>query len=349
MLDESAKHWLPVDQYIGGIEHAILHLLYARFYNKLLRDEGLIVTDEPFKQLLTQGMVIAETYYQLSESGQKNYFNPTEVNVERNDKGKVIAAKLVTDGSEVIIGNIEKMSKSKNNGIDPQALINKYGADTVRLYTMFTSPPDQSLEWNDTGVEGAYRFLKRLWRQAYLHISQNLTKVPLDKKSLTGDEKNLRRQLHQTLEKVSDDLGRRHTFNTAIAANMELLNNLTKFKGNSTNANTIRQEVLEAISLMLTPIVPHICRQLWLDLGHKTDVVSESFPEIDKAAMTQDSMTIIVQVNGKLRSKLEVAIDATKEQIEALALADEHAQKFIEGKVIRKVIVVPKKLVNIVV
>jgi leucyl-tRNA synthetase len=323
--------------------------LYARFYNKLLRDEGLIVSDEPFKRLLTQGMVVAETYYQLDDNGQKHYLNPTEVNVERNDKGKVIAAKSLADGSDVTIGNIEKMSKSKNNGIDPQALINKYGADTVRLYTMFTSPPDQSLEWNDAGVEGAYRFLKRLWRQAYLHVSQNLTELPLDKKSLTTNEKNLRCQLHQTLEKVSDDLGRRHTFNTAIAANMELLNNLTKFKDKGANADAIRQEVLEAISLMLTPIVPHICRQLWLDLGHQSDVVSESFPEIDKAAMTQDSMTIIVQVNGKLRSKLEVAIDATKEQIETLALADEHAQKFIDGKAIRKIIVVPKKLINIVV
>ena len=349
MLDESAKYWLPVDQYIGGIEHAILHLLYARFYNKLLRDEGLIVTDEPFKKLLTQGMVIAETYYQLDDNGQKHYFNPTEVEVERNDKGKVIAAKSLADGSSVIIGNIEKMSKSKNNGIDPQALINQYGADTVRLYTMFTSPPDQSLEWNDAGVEGAYRFLKRLWRQAYLHVSQNLTDLSLDKKNLTANEKSLRCQLHQTLEKVSDDLGRRHTFNTAIAANMELLNNLTKFKDKGANADAIRQEVLEAISLMLSPIVPHICRQLWLDLGHEGDVVSQSFPDIDKAAMTQDSMTIIVQVNGKLRSKLEVSVDATKEQIEALALADEHAQKFIDGKAIRKVIVVPKKLVNIVV
>ncbi len=349
MLDESAKHWLPVDQYIGGIEHAILHLLYARFYTKLLRDEGLIVSDEPFKRLLTQGMVVAETYYQLEESGQKHYLNPTEVEVEHDDKGKVIAAKSLADGSEVIIGNIEKMSKSKNNGIDPQALINKYGADTVRLYTMFTSPPDQSLEWNDAGVEGAYRFLKRLWRQAYLHISQNLTNLSLDKNSLTADEKNLRRQLHQTLEKVSDDLGRRYTFNTAIAANMELLNHLTKFKGQSTNANAIRQEVLEGISLMLSPIVPHICRQLWLDLGHESDVVSESFPDIDNTAMTQDSMTIIVQVNGKLRSKLEVSVDATKEQLEALAFADEQTQKFIEGKAIRKVIVVPKKLVNIVV
>ena len=349
MLDEQAKYWLPVDQYIGGIEHAILHLLYARFYNKLLRDEGLIVSDEPFKRLLTQGMVVAETFYQINEQGQKDYFNPTEVNIEHNEKGKIIAARLLSDGSKVIVGAIEKMSKSKNNGIDPQTLINQYGADTVRLYTMFTSPPEQSLEWNDAGVDGAFRFLKRLWRQTYLHTTTTSNISALDKSTFTVHEKTLYRQLHQTLAKVSDDLGRRHTFNTAIAANMELLNNLTKFKETSQNANAIRQEVLEAISLMLCPIVPHICRQLWLELGHKNEVVSQSFPVVDKAAMTQDTMTIIIQVNGKLRSKLQVAVDASKDQIEALALADKNAQKFINEKEIRKVIVVPKKLVNIVV
>ncbi len=349
MLDENANYWLPVDQYIGGIEHAILHLLYARFYNKLLRDEGLILSDEPFKRLLTQGMVVAETFYQINEQGQKDYFNPTEVKVEHNEKGKIIAATLLSDGSKVIIGNIEKMSKSKNNGIDPQTLINQYGADTVRLYTMFTSPPEQSLEWNDAGVDGAYRFLKRLWRQTYLHVSAEPKRMALDKTSLSTDEKTLRRQLHQTLEKVTDDLGRRHTFNTAIAANMELLNNLGKFKGKGSNATALRQEVLEAISLMLCPIVPHICRQLWLELGHKNEVVNQPFPVVDKDAMTQESMTIIIQVNGKLRSKLQVAVDANKDQIEAFALADENTQKFINNKAIRKVIVVPKKLVNIVV
>ncbi|MCK5871429.1 MAG: leucine--tRNA ligase [Methylococcales bacterium] len=349
MLDEHAKYWLPVDQYIGGIEHAILHLLYARFYNKLLRDEGLITSDEPFKRLLTQGMVVAETFYQINAQGQKNYFNPTEVNLEHNEKGKIIAARLLSDGSKVIVGAIEKMSKSKNNGIDPQGLINKYGADTVRLYTMFTSPPEQSLEWNDAGVDGAFRFLKRLWRQTYLHTTTTSNIDALDKSTFTAHEKTLYRQLHQTLEKVADDLGRRHTFNTAIAANMELLNNLTKFKDISQNAKAIRQEVLEAISLMLCPIVPHICRQLWLELGHKNEVVNQPFPMVDKAAMTQDTMTIIIQVNGKLRSKLQVAVDASKDQIEAFALADENTQKFINNKAIRKIIVVPKKLVNIVV
>ncbi|NOQ35538.1 MAG: class I tRNA ligase family protein, partial [Methylococcaceae bacterium] len=298
---------------------------------------------------LTQGMVIAETFYQVDEHRQKHYFNLTEIEVERNSKGKIIAAKSLADGSEVTIGNTEKMSKSKNNGIDPQALINKYGADTVRLYTMFTSPPDQSLEWNDAGVDGASRFLKRLWRQAFLHINEGLNEQVLDKASLNADEKKLRCQLHQTLEKVADDLGRRHTFNTAIAANMELLNSLSKFKGDSANAKALRQETLEAITLMLSPIVPHICRQLWTELGQQGDVVSQRFPEVDKDAMQQDAMTIIIQVNGKLRSKLEVEVNATKEQIQELALADEHAQRFIDGKAIKKVIVVPKKLVNIVV
>jgi leucyl-tRNA synthetase len=349
MLDESAKHWLPVDQYIGGIEHAILHLLYARFYTKLLRDEELIFSDEPFKRLLTQGMVVAETYYQLDDNGQKHYLNVTEVEVEHDDKGKAIAAKSLADGATVMIGSIEKMSKSKNNGIDPQALINQYGADTVRLYTMFTSPPEQSLAWNDAGVEGAYRFLKRLWRQTYLHVSSRWVQVVLNKNNLTEHEKKLRRQLHQTIEKVNDDLGRRYAFNTAIAANMALLNSLIKFKANSDNAQAIRQEVLEAISLMLSPIVPHICRQLWLDLGHTDDVVSESFPVVDQAAILVKELKMVVQVNGKLRSQLNISPQTTQQQIQTLALADTQVQKFTRDKVIKKVIIVPKKLVNIVI
>lgn len=349
MLDKNAKHWLPVDHYIGGIEHAILHLLYARFYHKLLRDQGLISTDEPFKRLLTQGMVVAETYYQLDDHGQKYYLNPAEVAVEHDDKGKAIAAKSLADGSKVTIGNIEKMSKSKNNGIDPQTLIAQYGADTVRLYTLFTSPPDQSLEWNDAGVEGAYRFLKRLWRQTYLHVSTKPSHLSFDNNSLTDDEKNLRRQLHQTIEKVNDDLGRRYTFNTAIAANMELLNSFIKFKGTSPNAQAIGQEVLEAISLMLSPIVPHICHQLWQDLGHDSDIAREQFPEVDLKALRQELIKIMLQVNGKLRSQLEISPLATQEQLEELALANAPMQKFIKDKTIKKVIVVPKKLVNIVV
>ena len=304
MLDASAKYWLPVDHYIGGIEHAILHLLYARFYTKLLRDEGLLVCDEPFKKLLTQGMVLK-------------------------------------DGS--------KMSKSKGNTVDPQGLIAQYGADTVRLFIMFAAPPEQSLEWSDSGVEGAFRFLKRLWKQAYLHIQSDSTIALLDKASLTDEQRTFRRQVHQTIQKVSHDMGERIIFNTAIAANMELVNSLAKFTDPSDNGKAIRQEALEAIVLMLAPMVPHICHQLWKDLGYKQDVVSASWPKVDSAALEQDTIDLVIQVNGKLRSKISVSPTATSEEVQALALNDEHALRFIDGKPIRKVIVVPNKLVNIVV
>ncbi len=349
MLSGEANYWLPVDHYIGGIEHAILHLLYARFYNKLLRDEGLIKTDEPFKNLLTQGMVIAETFFQIDENGHKRYFNQTQVDVERDAKGKIIAAKSLEDGSEVTVGPVEKMSKSKNNGVDPQTLIDKYGADTVRLYTMFTSPPDQSLEWNDAGVEGALRFIKRLWRQVYLHLQAGDVAAAVDTATLTDAQKGLRRQLYQTLSKVTDDINRRHTFNTAIAANMELVNALSKFDDDSDNGRAVRQETLETIVLMLSPITPHVCQQLWAALGHSSTVVIADWPNIDESALQQDSIQMVVQVNGKLRSKLMISAAASKDDIEAAALADEAIQRNIEGKEIRKIIVVPKKLVNIVV
>jgi leucyl-tRNA synthetase len=304
MIDESAKYWLPVDHYIGGIEHAILHLLYARFYNKLLRDEGLLVSDEPFKRLLTQGMVLK-------------------------------------DGS--------KMSKSKGNTVDPQGLIDQYGADTVRLFIMFAAPPEQSLEWSDSGVEGAFRFLKRLWKQAYTHCEAGGSSVPLDKQSLNTEQQAVRRQLHLTIQKATDDFGRRYTFNTVIAANMELINALAKFTDESDNGKAVRQEALEAIVLMLSPIVPHICHQLWLDLGHQEAVVGAAWPQVDESALEQDSLELVLQVNGKLRSKMSVSINASKEEIEAMALNDEHIKRFIEAQPVKKVIVVPKKLVNIVV
>ncbi len=304
MLDESSKYWLPVDHYIGGIEHAILHLLYARFYTKLLRDEGLLVCDEPFKKLLTQGMVLK-------------------------------------DGS--------KMSKSKGNTVDPQSLIDQYGADTVRLFIMFAAPPEQSLEWSDSGVEGAFRFLKRFWKQAYLHYESGGTTKPLDKTALTEQQQAVRRQLHLTIQKATDDFGRRYTFNTVIAAAMELINTLSKFVDDTDNGKAVRQEVLEAVVLMLSPIVPHICHQLWLDLGHQQAVVCASWPEVDISALEQDSLELVLQVNGKLRSKMTVSVTATKDEIETMALSDEHVKRFIEGKPIRKVIIVPNKLVNIVV
>ncbi len=304
MVSEEANYWLPVDHYIGGIEHAILHLLYARFYTKLMRDEGLLKVDEPFKNLLTQGMVLK-------------------------------------DGA--------KMSKSKGNTVDPQALIDQYGADTVRLFIMFAAPPEQSLEWSDSGVEGAYKFLKRLWRQVYLHVNNTAATGELDKASLTDAQKALRRQLHQALAKVTDDLNRRYTFNTAIAANMELINALSKFDDDSENGLAVKQEALEVIVLMLAPIIPHICEQLWRELGHTDDIVTASWPVVDEQALQQDSLQIVVQVNGKLRSKLNVSVAAGKDEVEALALADDNIQKYIAEKPVKKVIVVPKKLVNIVV
>ncbi|MGR9115483.1 MAG: leucine--tRNA ligase [Gammaproteobacteria bacterium] len=304
MLDEKAKYWLPVDQYIGGIEHAILHLLYARFYNKLLRDEGLLVCDEPFKNLLTQGMVLK-------------------------------------DGS--------KMSKSKGNTVDPQALIDQYGADTVRLFIMFAAPPEQSLEWSDSGVEGAFKFLRRLWKQVYQHVNAEVVVPRMDKDALTDEQKAVRRQVHQTIEKVSDDLGRRHTFNTAIAANMELINTISKFTDDSDIAHAIRQEALDAIVLMLSPIVPHICQRLWQELGHERCLMDEAWPIADTDALRLDTLEIVVQVNGKLRSKIAVPAAASKEALEKAALEDSNVQRFIEDKPVRKVIVVPNKLVNIVV
>jgi leucyl-tRNA synthetase len=304
MLDESAKYWLPVDHYIGGIEHAILHLLYARFYTKLLRDEGLVACDEPFKKLLTQGMVLM-------------------------------------DGS--------KMSKSKGNTVDPQALIEKYGADTVRLFIMFAAPPEQSLEWSADGVEGASRFLKRLWRQVYLHTQQVQGTRFKIQGELSKEQQSVRRFLHQTIQKVTHDMGVRTIFNTAIAANMELLNTLAKFTDESNNSKAIRHEILEAIAIMLSPIVPHICDQLWRDLGHDNAIVSESWLSIDESALVQDSLELMVQVNGKLRGKITATASATNAEIETIALSDAAVLKFIDGQTIKKVIIVAGKLVNIVV
>ena len=302
MLDERANHWLPVDQYIGGIEHAVLHLLYARFFHKLMRDEGLVSTDEPFTRLLTQGMVLK-------------------------------------DGS--------KMSKSKGNTVDPQGLIDRYGADTVRLFTMFASPPDQSLEWDDKGVEGASRFLKRLWNIASAAAEQ--TAPPLDPGSLTEQQKAMRRKLHETVLKVSDDIGRRYTFNTAIAAVMELLNELGRFEDDSAQGGAVMHEAIVAVVLMLSPIVPHICQQLWQQLGHDTLVVEQAWPECDESALARDSIELVVQVNGKLRSKIHVPVDADNDAIENIALADEKIRNNVQDRTVRKVIVVPGRLVNLVV
>lgn len=303
MLDERANYWLPVDQYVGGIEHAILHLLYARFFNKLMRDVGLTTNDEPFENLLTQGMVLK-------------------------------------DGA--------KMSKSKGNTVDPQGLIEQYGADTARLFMMFAAPPEQSLEWSDAGVEGASRFLKRLWRLAFDHIEAGST-AALNLSVLNDGQKAIRRQTHETIAKVGDDIGRRFTFNTAIASVMELINALSKFKDDSEQGRAVMQESLQAITLLLSPIVPHITHEIWKVIGEDNSLLDQTWPKVDESALVKDSLQIIVQVNGKLRSRIEVAASASKDDIEAAAIADENVMKFTDDKQVVKVIVVPGKLVNIVV
>ena len=339
MLDARANDWLPVDQYIGGIEHAILHLLYARFFHKLMRDEGLVSSDEPFKNLLTQGMVIAETFYREDASGKKTWFNPADV--ELRDGVHVCK----TDSQPVTHGGTEKMSKSKNNGVDPQALIDAYGADTARLFTMFAAPPEQSLEWSDSGVEGANRFLRKLWKASFEHVEAGVVAAYAGGE-LDDAAKTLRRQLHHTIQKVSDDIERRKQFNTAIAANMELMNALAKFDGMDAVSHSVRQEVLEAVTAMLAPIVPHIAEALQAELKPGAPL---AWPTVDETALVQDEIELMIQVNGKLRGQIKVAANADKATIEAAALANEAAQKFIEGKPPKKVVVVPGRLVNIVV
>jgi leucyl-tRNA synthetase len=348
MLDERARYWLPVDQYIGGIEHAILHLLYARFFHKLMRDEGLVAGDEPFAKLLTQGMVLAESFYRDDGKGSRTWYNPADVQMERDDKGRVVSATLKADGAPVQLGGVGTMSKSKNNGVDPQALIDRYGADTVRLFTMFAAPPEQSLEWSDSGVEGAHRFLKRLWRMVHEHVGAGPAPTP-ELAALDGAQRELRRQLHATIAKVSDDVGRRYTFNTAIAAVMELLNALGKHAGRGAQDRALRQEAFEAVVLMLSPIVPHACHALWSALGRAGAVVDQPWPEVDRGALVQDQLELVVQVQGKLRGRIKVARDAPEDEIHAAALAEENVARFVAGRAVRKVIVVPGRLVNIVV
>ncbi|MEW9900431.1 leucine--tRNA ligase [Chitinivorax sp. PXF-14] len=345
---EAASHWLPVDQYIGGIEHAILHLLYARFFNKLMRDEGLLTNDEPFTNLLTQGMVIAETFYRELPGGKKDWFNPADVEIEHDAKGKTIRAVLKGDGQPVEIGGTEKMSKSKNNGVDPQELIDRYGADTARLFMMFAAPPEQSLEWSDAGVEGAFRFLKRLWKIVHDHVTAGVV-VRYASGELSVGQKALRFQLHSAIQKITDDYGRRKQFNTAIAAVMELLNNTGRTDLSDATGRAVAQEVLETVTILLSPIVPHACEALWGELKPGTQLLDQPWPKADATALVQDEIELVVQVNGKLRGNITVAKDADKAAIEALALANPQVQKFVEGQAIKKVIVVPGRLINIVV
>ena len=343
----AARYWLPVDQYVGGIEHAILHLLYARFFHKLMRDEGLVTGDEPFVRLLTQGMVVADTFYREQDGG-KEWINPADVVVQRDEKGRMIAATLKADGQPVKIGGLEKMSKSKNNGVDPQVLIDRYGADTVRLFILFAAPPEQSLEWSDAGVEGASRFLKRLWR---LVMAEAERPVPpaVEPALLTEPQRALRRQVHQTVAKVSDDIGRRQTFNTAIAAVMELTNTLGRWEDDSPAGRAVLREAVTLAVCLLAPMVPHISQALWEALGHSGLVMDASWPAADPGALEREALELVVQVNGKRRGQIRVPVDADRDAVGRAALAEPNVQRFLEGATVRKLIVVPGKLVNVVV
>ena len=348
MVDERARYWTPIDQYIGGIEHAILHLMYFRFYHKLLRDEGMLSSDEPATRLLCQGMVVADTYYREDEDGSRHWFNPADVDVERDGKGKPVGALLRSDGKPVQIGGVEKMSKSKNNGIDPQGMVDRYGADTVRLFSVSDSPANQSLEWSDSGVEGASRFLKRVWSQVMDHVEAGPCEA-LDPAALNDEQKEMRRRLHDTIAKVSDDISRRYTFNTAIAAIMELSNHLSRFNAEAAQSRAVIQEAWMAIVRMLAPMTPHIGEELWAALGGEGRLYKAPWPEVDEAAREKTRVTLVVQINGKLRARIDLEPGASKEQAQEQALAIDNVQRHMEGKQIRKVIHVPDRLLNIVV
>jgi leucyl-tRNA synthetase len=374
MLDSRVQYWAPVDQYIGGIEHAILHLLYSRFWTRVMHELGLVAFKEPFAHLFTQGMVLNEVFFRKQATGRIEYFNPADVitvgstqitadgNITEDSdfvagKGSggrlaVVRAVLRSDGEEVESGGVVTMSKSKNNGVDPQALVDEFGADTARLFTMFAAPPEQTLEWSDEGVQGAYRFIKRLWKSVHDHVSQGAP-APLDRAALNDGQRAIRRQAHQTLAKITDDIGRRRTFNTAIAAAMELLNALAKYPQSSRQISpqdgSVMQEALEIVVLGLSPIIPHVTHALWHALGHGTALIDEPWTPVDAVALQTSSMAMVVQVNGKLRGHITVAVGADEAAVRAAAFADAHVQKFIGTCEVRKVIIVPGKLVNIVV
>ena len=348
MLDkDEANYWLPVDQYIGGIEHATMHLLYFRFFHKLLRDAGFVTSDEPATKLLCQGMVLADAFYYTSPTNERIWVSPTQVTLERDEKGRIIKA-TDPEGRELVHTGMTKMSKSKNNGIDPQEMVEKYGADTVRLFMMFASPAEMTLEWQESGVEGAKRFLGRVWNLVYQY-QQNPAKTALDMTALSADQKILRREVHKTIVKVSDDIGRRQTFNTAIAAVMELMNKLTKAPLESEQDRAVMAEALSAIVRMLYPITPHICFELWQALGNETAIDTAEWVKADESAMVEDEKLIVVQVNGKVRGKVTVAADEDEETVKTIAFADENVKKFTDGQQIVKVIYVAGKLLNVVV
>ena len=352
MADHRVDYWAPVDQYVGGIEHAILHLLYARFFTRAMRDEGLTAATEPFTRLLTQGMVVAETYYRDASGGKKQWINPAEVTVDRDDKGRIVAARLVADGAPVVIGGTEKMSKSKNNGVDPQALVERYGADTARFFIIFAAPPDQQLEWSDSGVEGAFRFLKRVWafgHRRHAALGDGLAALAaLDGRELPAALADIRREVHACLKQATYDFGK-HQFNTVASAAMKILNALEKAPDvDGDEAAAVAAEGFSILLRLLAPITPHIAHVLWQECGFDGDILDASWPEASEDALKQDRVELMLQVNGKLRGSIRVDAEAPRAEIERAALASDAAAKFMDGKPAKKVIVVPGRLVNVV-
>jgi leucyl-tRNA synthetase len=350
MVDRRVDYWLPADQYIGGIEHAILHLLYSRFWTKVMRDFGTLKFGEPFTNLLTQGMVLNHVYSYQAPGERKRYFNPADVEVRRAGDGTQSYEVATADAGTlaVVHEGLGKMSKSEGNGVDPEGLVARFGADTARLFMMFASPPEQTLEWSDEGVQGASRFIRRLWTAVYEQARAG-SAPPLELAGLSGAQRELRRAAHQALAKATDDIGRRRNFNTAIAAVMELLNAVQRFADGSPQGRAVRQEALEIAVLVLSPIIPHVCHALWQGLGRQTALIEERWPAPDPGALAQDTHEIVVQVNGKLRGHVTVPVDSDEAAVRAAALADERVQKFIADKPVRRVIVVPGKLVNVVI
>jgi leucyl-tRNA synthetase len=353
MLDARVKYWLPVDQYIGGIEHAILHLLYARFWTRVVNELGDVSFKEPFANLFTQGMVLNEVFFRKTDAGRIEYFNPVDVDTKVDPATQKPMAVLRADGRVVESGGVVTMSKSKNNGVDPQALVDQFGADTARLFTMFAAPPEQTLEWSDEGVQGAFRFIKRLWKAVHEHVSgvaaSGAAVSTPEAQKLNEAQRAIRRQAHQTLAKVSDDIGRRRTFNTAISSVMELLNALGKFEVREPQDRSVAQEALDIAVLTLSPIIPHVTHTLWRELGHTTALIDEPWMRVDPTALTTSTIELVVQVNGKLRARISVGAEADEKTLREAALADPNVQKFIGDSTVRKVIVVPGKLVNVVV
>ena len=353
MLDARVKYWLPVDQYIGGIEHAILHLLYARFWTRVVNELGDVSFKEPFANLFTQGMVLNEVFFRKTDAGRIEYFNPVDVDTKVDPATQKPMAVLRADGRVVESGGVVTMSKSKNNGVDPQALVDQFGADTARLFTMFAAPPEQTLEWSDEGVQGAFRFIKRLWKAVHEHVSgvaaSGAAVSTPEAQKLNEAQRAIRRQAHQTLAKVSDDIGRRRIFNTAISSVMELLNALGKFEVREPQDRSVAQEALDIAVLTLSPIIPHVTHTLWRELGHTTALIDEPWMRVDPTALTTSTIELVVQVNGKLRARISVGAEADEKTLREAALADPNVQKFIGDSTVRKVIVVPGKLVNVVV